>query len=122
MYEFKGNSTLPHLTPGLVRLAVVVWGVMCVGMCACRYMCVHVCVRAHLVPALYGDPTGLRADNCIYIQRKYISFKTVETQDWPKFPWTYSEKKITVLKDSNLWRIIAFVQKVRVQQTKDGKQ
>jgi hypothetical protein len=44
--QFGGGqdlATLPHLTPGLVCLAVVVWGVLCVGMCACRYMCV--CVR-----------------------------------------------------------------------------
>jgi len=28
-------------------------------------MCV--CVYAHLVPALYEDPTSLRADNCTYM-------------------------------------------------------
>jgi hypothetical protein len=40
----KGTGHPSHLTPGLVRLAVVVWCVLCVGMCACRYICVHVCV------------------------------------------------------------------------------
>jgi hypothetical protein len=61
----KELATLPHLTPGFVRLAVVVWGVLCMG------MCVRVCVYAHLVPALYEDPTSLRADNCTYV-RTYI--------------------------------------------------
>jgi len=38
------------------------------------HMCmqVYVCVYAHLVPALYGDPTSLRADNCTYIQTHFI--------------------------------------------------
>jgi len=39
----KELATLPHLTRGLVRLAMV-WGMLCIGMCACRYMCVCVCV------------------------------------------------------------------------------
>jgi hypothetical protein len=30
-------------------------------------MQVYVCVYAHLVPAVYGVPTSLRADNCTYI-------------------------------------------------------
>jgi hypothetical protein len=41
----------------------------------CIYECMHVqvyacawlCEYAHLVPALYEDPTSLRADNCTYI-------------------------------------------------------
>jgi len=45
-------------------LAVVVWGVLCMG----AGMCVR--VRAHLVPSLYGDPTSLRADNCIHTHTK----------------------------------------------------
>jgi hypothetical protein len=39
----KELATLPHSIPGLLRLAVVVWGVLCVGTCACRYVCVCVC-------------------------------------------------------------------------------
>jgi hypothetical protein len=39
----KEPAILPYLTPGLVRFAVVVWGVLCVGMCACRCVCVCVC-------------------------------------------------------------------------------
>jgi hypothetical protein len=31
------------------------------------YACAWVCGYAHLVPALYGDPTSLRADNCTCI-------------------------------------------------------
>jgi len=43
-------ATLPHLTPGLVCLTVVVWGVLyvylwvCACVCMCRYMHVHGCV------------------------------------------------------------------------------
>jgi hypothetical protein len=60
----KGNwPPYPHSTPGLVRLAVVVWGVLYVYIWVCACVCM-VCGYAHLVPVLYGDPTSLRADNC----------------------------------------------------------
>jgi hypothetical protein len=77
----KELATLPHLTPGLVRLAVVVWGVLCMGVCtwcgpACADMCVHGwCVYEHLVLALYEDPISFRADNCTYI---HWNFKKVK--------------------------------------------
>jgi hypothetical protein len=61
----KELATLPHLTPGLARLAVVVWGVLYVYECV--PVCAGVCGYAHLVPALYEDPTNIRADNWTYI-------------------------------------------------------
>jgi len=48
----KELDTLPHSTPGLVHLAVVVWGVLCMGIWACgpacAGICVHECVRMHI--------------------------------------------------------------------------
>jgi hypothetical protein len=50
---------------------------LCVFMSVCLhahvqvYACVCVCGYAPLVPALYGDPTSLRADNCTYIHLKH---------------------------------------------------
>jgi hypothetical protein len=49
--------------------------VVCVFMSVCLlahmqvYACARVCGYAHLVPALYEDPTSLRADNCTYIHK-----------------------------------------------------
>jgi hypothetical protein len=39
----------------------------CVPVCACAWVCGY----AHLVPALYEDPTSLWADNCTYIEDSY---------------------------------------------------
>jgi hypothetical protein len=53
------------------------WAV-CVFMSVCLrvhvqvYACAWVCGYMHLAPALYEDPTSLRADNCTYIQRTQI--------------------------------------------------
>jgi len=61
MYKFDippPPTSWPHSTPGLVCLTVVVWGVL----------------HAHLVLALYEDPTSLWADNCAYIYTHTMSY------------------------------------------------
>jgi hypothetical protein len=59
----KELATLPHSTPGLVRIALVVWGMQYVYLCVSA--CAWVCGYAHLVPA-----TGLRADSCTYSMKQ----------------------------------------------------
>jgi hypothetical protein len=46
-------------------MGCAVRGHVCMQVYVCA--CVCVCVYAHLVPALYGDPTSLRADKCTYV-------------------------------------------------------
>jgi hypothetical protein len=56
---------------------------VCVFMSVCLcvhvqvYVCAWVCGYAHLVPALYEDPTSLWADNCTYIHT-YIHALCIE--------------------------------------------
>jgi len=65
---------------------------MQVCVCACVCVCVCVCVYAHLVPALYEDPTSLRADNCTYIHtyiHTYISFSITNSKCVSSFVGRY---------------------------------
>jgi hypothetical protein len=50
----------------------------CVPACAGICVCAWVCGYAHLVLALYEDPTSLRADNCTYIYHYSAVFRYMD--------------------------------------------
>jgi hypothetical protein len=58
---------------------------------------VHVCVYAHLVPALYKDPTSLRADNYTHAcAHTYTQFITLSNSEGKVVPVLFLTKHHTL--------------------------
>jgi hypothetical protein len=61
------NCWLSTPRSGGMGCAIYVFMSVCLRVHVQVYACAWVCEYAHLVPAMYGDPTSLRAENCTYI-------------------------------------------------------
>jgi hypothetical protein len=66
-YPIPFNSWLSTPHGGGMGCAIYVFMSVCLHVHVLVYACAWVCGYAHLVPALYEDPTRLQADNCTYI-------------------------------------------------------
>jgi hypothetical protein len=69
---WRGKGT-GHHTPFNSWLSMPHSGGMGCAVCGHVWMQVYVCAHAHLVPALYEDPTSLRAGNCTHTHDPPIS-------------------------------------------------